>query len=165
MLKAYSKICTCIYRGMMTVSILFVIMMIVASGLQVFSRYVLNSTFSWTDECARYCFMWFNLIGAGCLVRSRGHAVVDLFSGKLSGNMKILYNLTIHVLIFYMGVILAKYGLALCRVTMRQTSTALKLPIGIVYGALPILGGLILLYQIEAIWTVLSGVRRGKEGI
>ena len=54
MLRAYRKICTWIYRIMIAVCIVLVILMIVASGLQVFSRYVLNSTFSWTDECARY---------------------------------------------------------------------------------------------------------------
>ena len=156
MLRAYRKICTWIYRIMIAVCIVLVILMIVASGLQVFSRYVLNSTFSWTDECARYCFLWFNLIGSGCLVKSKGHAIVDLFSGKLKGNTKRIYNLAIHLLIFYMGIILAKYGLALCKVTMRQTSTALKLPIGLVYGALPVLGMLILIYEVEAIWCILA---------
>lgn len=100
MLRAYRKICTWIYRIMIAVCIVLVILMIVASGLQVFSRYVLNSTFSWTDECARYCFLWFNLIGSGCLVKSKGHAIVDLFSGKLKGNTKRIYNLAIHLLIF-----------------------------------------------------------------
>ena len=66
---------------------------------------------------------------------------------------------------FYMGIILAKYGLALCKVTMRQTSTALKLPIGLVYGALPVLGMLILIYEVEAIWCILAGYSDGKEEI
>lgn len=165
MLKVYRKICTGIYRIMIAACIILVIVMIVASGLQVFSRYVLNSTFSWTDECARYCFLWFNLIGSGCLVRSKGHAIVDLFSGKLTGNMKKAYNLFIHLLIFYMGMILAKYGWALCKATMRQTSTALKLPIGLVYGALPILGFLILLYEIESILCIFTGHTDGKEAL
>ena len=165
MLRAYRKTCTWIYRIMIAVCIVLVILMIVASGLQVFSRYVLNSRFSWTDECARYCLLWFNLIGSGCLVKSKGHAIVDLFSGKLKGNTKRIYNLAIHLLIFYMGIILAKYGLALCKVTMRQTSTALKLPIGLVYGALPVLGMLILIYEVEAIWCILAGYSDGKEEI
>ncbi len=73
--------------------------------------------------------------------------------------------MAIHLLIFYMGIILAKYGLALCKVTMRQTSTALKLPIGLVYGALPVLGMLILIYEVEAIWCILAGYSDGKEEI
>ena len=56
MLRAYRKICTWIYRIMIAVCIVLVILMIVASGLQVFSRYVLNSTFSWTDECVKILF-------------------------------------------------------------------------------------------------------------
>ena len=39
MLRAYRKICTWIYRIMIAVCIVLVILMIVASGLQVFSRY------------------------------------------------------------------------------------------------------------------------------
>jgi len=148
---------------MVTICIVFVVAMMVSSGLQVFSRYVLNSTFSWTDECSRYCFIWFNLLGAGCLVRTRGHAVVDLFSSKLPDNIKKLYNLIINFLIFYMGIILAKYGWTLCNATMRQTSTALKLPMGLVYGAIPVLGISILIYQIEAIWGIVAGSHQGKE--
>lgn len=165
MLKAYSRLCTYIYQVVLAVSAVLVLVMITASVLQVFSRYIMNSTFSWTDECARYCFIWFNLLGSGCLVRSKGHAIVDLFSARLKGTIKKVYEIIINILILYVGVILAKYGVALCKATIRQTSTALKLPIGLVYGALPILGILIILYQIEAIWS-LTAVRRGvKEGV
>lgn len=165
MLKAYSKICTCIYRAVITVSIAFMVIMIIASSLQVFSRYVLNNTFSWTDECARYCFVWFNLLGAGCLVRTKGHAVVDLFSQKLGGGARKIYGILINLFILYMGLVLIKYGSALCSTTMRQRTTALKLPMGLVYGALPVLGVLILIYQIEAVWklAVQSKTNEGEE--
>lgn len=165
MQKKYSNICTYIYRFVIAICIILVIVMMAASGLQVFSRYVLNSTFSWTDECSRYCFIWFNLLGAGCLVRSHGHAVVDLFSDKLPEKVRKVYHLFVNSMIFYMGIILTKFGWGLCRATMRQTSTALKLPMGLVYGALPVLGTLILIYQVETIWELLVNSSKRKEGV
>ena len=160
MLRAYRKICTWIYRIMIAVCIVLVILMIVASGLQVFSRYVLNSTFSWTDECARYCFLWFNLIGSGCLVKSKGHAIVDLFSGKLKGNTKRIYNLAIHLLIFYMGILLCpNTGWPCVRSPCaRPLQPCQSCLIGLVYGALPVLGMLILIYEVEAIWRNSCGI-------
>ena len=53
------------YTGM----ILFVIL-IFACVAQVFFRFVLNNSLSWTEELARYCFIWMHMIGASLLIEA-----------------------------------------------------------------------------------------------
>src|SRR5258706_12082920 len=48
---------------------------------QVIWRYVLGNPFQWSEEGARYCFLWVTLLGAAALLRVRdGHPRIDTLS-------------------------------------------------------------------------------------
>lgn len=69
-LKYWDKFCALLSKAAFVFCMVLLVLMTTASAMQVITRYILNNTLSWTDECARYCFIWLNLIGAGCLVYS-----------------------------------------------------------------------------------------------
>src|SRR5258708_18859271 len=46
--------------------------------LQVFSRYVLNSSFAWTEEIARYLLIAVTFVGGGIAVRKNSHIHVEI---------------------------------------------------------------------------------------
>jgi C4-dicarboxylate transporter DctQ subunit len=46
---------------------------------QVVARYVFNKSFSWTDEIAVYCLIWFIYVSASWAVRERAHIRVMSF--------------------------------------------------------------------------------------
>src|SRR4051812_42947652 len=46
--------------------------------LQVFTRYVTEDPFIWTEELARYLFVWIALIGGAAAVRTNGHFGLDV---------------------------------------------------------------------------------------
>lgn len=50
--------------------------LIAACVLQVFTRFVLNNSLSWTEELARYAFIWSNLLGAAICTQKSSHATV-----------------------------------------------------------------------------------------
>ena len=52
--------------------------MIVTCTLQVLSRYVLDHPFSWTEEVARFSFIWWSFLGAAYVVRLNGHLGMDI---------------------------------------------------------------------------------------
>src|ERR1041385_8500762 len=51
--------------------------------LQVFTRYVLNDSLSWTEEIARYGLMWVVFIGGIMLTRRNTHIAVELLSNVM----------------------------------------------------------------------------------
>ncbi|RKJ50205.1 TRAP transporter small permease [bacterium 1XD42-54] len=148
-LKYWDKFCALLSKAAFVFCMVLLVLMTTASAMQVITRYILNNTLSWTDECARYCFIWLNLIGAGCLVYSGGHAIVDLFSKKLKGNVKKVYTFLINAGIAYIGLVLLRYGFALCQATMKQKSTAMKIPMGLIYSVVPVCGVLIIIFEIS----------------
>lgn len=52
----------------MSISILLLIILVIASALQVFTRYVLNNSLVGTEEVARYCFIWMSMLGGSVCV-------------------------------------------------------------------------------------------------
>jgi len=49
-----------------------------ATFVQVFFRFVLRSPLAWTDETARYAFIWMVFLGAAVAVKKKTHIRVDL---------------------------------------------------------------------------------------
>ena len=48
---------------------------------QVFARQVLNSPSGWSEELAKYLFIWLGLFGAALVFGERGHIAVDFAVG------------------------------------------------------------------------------------
>lgn len=51
---------------------------------QVFSRYVLDRPLGWTDELARFVFVWLVFIGSAALASENRHIAVTYFTDKLA---------------------------------------------------------------------------------
>ncbi|HRY24961.1 MAG: TRAP transporter small permease [Geminicoccaceae bacterium] len=52
--------------------------------LQFFTRYVLNDSFGWTEEAARYFLIGTTFIGGGMVCRRRAHIAVEYLHTRLS---------------------------------------------------------------------------------
>ena len=51
--------------------------------MQVVARYLLNSPLTWSEQVARYLFIWMIMLGTPLLFRMKGHIVFDLLFNKL----------------------------------------------------------------------------------
>jgi len=115
---------------------------------QVFSRYILNSPSSFTDELAGYLLIWVSLLGAAYVVGTKEHLAIDLLLQKSSPPRQKVLRIIIQALIiaFSSGVlVLGGSWLVYTRFYLGVTSAALQLPLGYVYIVLP-LSGLIMIY-------------------
>ena len=50
---------------------------------QVFSRYILGTSFTWTEEFARFALIWMTILGASYLNAKREHLSMDFLYQKL----------------------------------------------------------------------------------
>ncbi len=116
-------------------------LLMVPVSMQIFSRYIgLIPRYIWTEEIARFCFIWIVLIGAIIAVRDGSHFAVDLlpaaktrvgaFIGRRFADLGILF---VAVIFIYWGIDLVKFGLL-------QTSEIAELPMVTIYVAWPIAG-------------------------
>lgn len=114
--------------------------------LQVFFRYVLNSSLSWSEEAARYLFIWSAVLGFSSSVEARRLFRFDMVARRLpplGARLCVgLYALAVVAVLWALVV----SGRTLVAATASQTSPAIGLPMALPYAALPVGGLLIALH-------------------
>lgn len=140
--KAYN-----IVTKILKFAIVIVFSVLVASCvLQVFTRFVLNSSLSWTEELARYTFIWANMLGAILCTKNKSNATVSVITDNLSAKNQVILRKIVNVLSILIGLILLFYGTRVAWAVRTQLSPALRISMSFVYGAAPIFGVLLIFY-------------------
>jgi len=67
------------------VSIISITAMLFIIFLQVIFRYVLHNSLTFSEELARYLFVWTVFMGSAVVARDNGHIVVGALVQKLKG--------------------------------------------------------------------------------
>ncbi|GAA4526754.1 TRAP transporter small permease [Brachybacterium paraconglomeratum] len=131
-----------------TTAILFTIM-VLAVVWQVFTREVLQSPAAWTEELAKYIFVWTSLVGAALVFSERGHIAVTFVVERLPRAGRVIASLLIQcVILFFALVVLVYGGILAAQNTWAQQLTALPGTIGQAYLVLPLTGVIIALIAV-----------------
>ncbi|MFZ7101223.1 MAG: TRAP transporter small permease [Peptococcaceae bacterium] len=151
--RCYKYLDTLIYA----ILVMILVVMLVVGGMQVFWRYLLSNSLSWSEELLRYLYIWATMLGICMGIRVKALAVVSSFTEFIAKKSEVLKNILVIInFIIQIGlfVILAIYGWELSMKTMGQVSASMKfLKMGIVYLALPVGSVLALIYTFDEIHT------------
>lgn len=132
---------------------------------QVFSRYVMGTPSTITDEMARFLFIWVALLGGAYTLGQRRHLAIDLLPQITTGQVRVLVNAAIILMLGGFAALVMVYGgFMLVQRTLEtgQVSPALRLPMGAVYLAIPFSGLAILFYSIGFLLDLI-GTGRGPN--
>lgn len=108
---------------------------------QVFFRYVLNNSLSWSEELARYLFIWTIYIGISYGVKMDKHVAVDAVYSYMPKGVKKYYAMVAYALFLLFAVAIVYYGVTVVgmQISSGQVSPAMGLPMQYVYVA-PVVG-------------------------
>ncbi len=124
------------------------VMLTVAMGLllvpvtmQIFARYIgLIPRYIWTEEMARFCFIWIILIGAMIAVRDASHFSVDLLPAAKTKRGEAIGRMFVDFIIFLVALVFIVWGWPLVKFGLLQESEMAELPMVLIYGAWPLAG-------------------------
>jgi TRAP-type C4-dicarboxylate transport system permease small subunit len=119
---------------------------------QVFSRYILGTPSSFTDELARFLLIWVGILGASYVSGKNMHIAINLTSSRLSPKkQKILATVNSLIIIGFVLATMVVGGCYLVYMTfiLDQNSPALQIPLALVYLVLPVSGLLITYYKLS----------------
>jgi len=121
---------------------------------QVFTRFIIGTPSSFTDELARYLMIWLGVLGAAYVSGKNMHVAIDVIAQSSSKNtQKILSKIVSSLIISFAFFAMIIGGLRLVYITyiLGQHSPALQIPLAIVYSAIPLSGFFIIYYKISDI--------------
>lgn len=111
--------------------------------MQVVMRYVFNNSLSWSEEFARYLFVWFSWMGVSAGLKDGEHLRVELLSTALSKRglhkPKELVNIIVSLVWLATTLIVVYYGLevVLSQMALNVLTPAMRLPVWIGYLSIP----------------------------
>jgi C4-dicarboxylate transporter DctQ subunit len=138
--------------------ILLFLMMFVMT-FQVVQRFVFNSGNTWSEELARYMYIWFTLVTVSYAILRNAHIKVDacmsVFPKKARSSVVVLGLVIIIIYCFFM----TKYGfnMVVRNISMGNISLGLKLPMYIVYIITPLSHILIAIRCVQRLIMIYMG--------
>ncbi len=125
--------------------------MLISVIWQVFSRYILQSPSTITDELSSFSLIWLGILGAAYVTGQKLHLAIDLIPKHIIEKRKWIYDGIVFISVFLFAFfVMVVGGIRLCLLSFQfnQTSAALEIPLGIVYLIIPISGITICYYSL-----------------
>lgn len=147
------------YRFLKFALTILMFLLMIPVSLQIFSSYMGNIPFIgpyvdipryiWTEEMARFCFIWIILVGSMIAVRDGTHFTVDLLPPTVSKRTEAVRNLFVDLCIAISAVVFVLWGEHFVASSLQQTSEMADMPMVYIYIAWPLAGVSYLLFLAE----------------
>ncbi|MGB5942955.1 MAG: TRAP transporter small permease [Leeuwenhoekiella sp.] len=150
-MKSTSSAFNIVVRAMEIFLIVIFALLVFDVLFQVFSRYILRASFTWTEELARFSLIWLSILGAAYLNAKREHLSMDFLYSKFSKANKKRASIVIEIFVFLFALIVMVVGgfnLVYTTLHLGQLSGTLRIPLGYIYAILPFSGLLIMWFSV-----------------
>lgn len=141
-----------------------VAVLVIPVTLQIFSRLTaLIPHYIWTEEMARFLFVWMIMIGANVGIREGAHFVVDVWP-RLAPRLAAMLDLLSGVFVLLFAFVFLWWGIEFTEFALNRISELAELPLWMIHIAWPITGLTWILFMGERMHDdlrVLAGAARG----
>jgi TRAP-type C4-dicarboxylate transport system permease small subunit len=106
----------------------FLVTMTAMILVQVFFRYVLNDSLSWTEELARFMMMWLTFLVAPLALRHGANVGIELVIGQFRGRPRFLLEAIILIVLIATLLVFLNQSLGIVERNWDQRATAVRYP-------------------------------------
>jgi TRAP-type C4-dicarboxylate transport system permease small subunit len=148
-----------------TCVVLFALLVLLVTW-QVITRLVLNDPSVWTEEAARYTFIWLSLIGISIATGEKADVAIDFFVHKVPVAWQRWLEVFAYLTTLSFAVFVMIWGGYLnSSLTWTQRNPVLPISAGVLYLAVPVAGVLFAFYLLYHLARTLSPGYSGAEQI
>ena len=125
--------------------------------LQVFSRFIITLPFMWTEEVARYLFIWITYVAASVCIAKRRHIVVDFIVLRFPIKIRLALEIFYSVGILLFAAYVAWWGFQFSQLNFsRPFFSTSALNLGIAYLSVPVGLTLVILNLFRNIYRIIT---------
>jgi len=145
-----------------TMTALFALL-IVPVTMQILARYTaLIPRYIWTEEIARFCFIWIIMLGAMVAVRDETRFEVDILPHPKTPAGEAWSKLPVHIAVAALALSFIYYGKEFADQGLMQSSEIADLPMITIYIAWPLAGFVWVLFLAELIIRDVRAIRTAE---
>ena len=146
--------------------IVFLIGMTVIMGMQVFCRYVLRMSLSWSEEITRYLFIWSGFLSVSYCSKKCLSIKIEQFVAIFPRRGRAIFKIVNHIfeLIFFIYMIPFAYSYMMSAVESGQVSPACGIPMYYIQAA-PLFSFVLVAFRVLQRWIIEFRVARGENVI
>lgn len=142
------------------VAAITLVVLIAAAAIQVVTRYVIVQPPGWTDELARFAFVWCSALGAVVALDKGMHAGITLLEEKLPEAGRRVLKIICTILVIAMAALVGVKGVSLVSVTVTVLSPSLHLSMAVINVSICLCGFGMALVGLVQLLELLTG---GKD--
>jgi TRAP-type C4-dicarboxylate transport system permease small subunit len=153
-----------LYRGLQLLITLLMGLLIVPVVLQILSRFTeLVPRYIWTEEAARFCFIWIIMLGSMIAVRDDSHFDLEVMPKPKTLRGQALARMVRHGLMLLVALTFVWFGYAFALFGFNQESELTGLNMLWIHAAWPLAGIAYVLFLGEKLWQDLRLYRTGHD--
>ena len=150
------------YRLLQSLLTVLMMALVVPVVLQIVSRFTnLIPRYIWTEEVARFCFIWIIMIGSMLAVRDGTHFDLDVLPRPKTAAGRAISRLIVHGAMLLMALTFIGFGFRFAQFGLDQESELTGLNMFAIHVAWPLAGLAFVLFLGEKIWADIHLFRKG----
>lgn len=134
-----------VFGGALIVSATAMVLVVL---LQIIARYALPWSPDWTEEMARFCFIYMVSLGAGLALKDNAYVNVTTFLGKFPVKARLYMESIILISVSVLMLIMFVYSFSLINIVKLQTSAALQINMAFIYFSMMLMSFFVMLQAI-----------------
>lgn len=148
MLRFLDKTCAAVNRLIEYLLFGLGFSMAILVAVQVFCRYILNSSLFWSEELARYMLVWLSFFGATVAYYRNLHPGVDALTSRLSAAKQRISQQLVYITTMGLAMVMVISGTQFAWFVRMQISPALSIHKWIILIVIPLSGVLLFVYAL-----------------
>jgi TRAP-type C4-dicarboxylate transport system permease small subunit len=153
-----------LYRGLQVLTALLMGLLMVPVVLQIVSRFTeWVPRYIWTEEAARFCFIWIIMLGSMIAVRDDSHFDLEVMPRPKTPRGQAAARLVRHVLMLMVALTFVWFGYQFAQFGFNQESELTGLNMLAIHAAWPLAGAVYTLFLAEKLWQDINVLRSGHE--
>ena len=162
-MKTVGKVFDAVEKVLCAASGVLLVIFTLLTLVQVVMRYVFSMPLSWSEQLARYLFIWMLMLYMPVLMRRGNNLGFDLIISRMSARAQDIFWLICEALIAGFAGLYCYYSIQLCIKFSKKMRVGLGIKANWVYSAQIVGAGLLCLFSIELIINRIIAMKKQKK--